>query len=63
MNQTYEQAVAELKQIAEYLEQEDLDVDLMMEKSARASVLLDFCRQKLFQAEEDLRQLFPDQSV
>jgi exodeoxyribonuclease VII small subunit len=63
MNQTYEQAVAELKQIAEYLEQEDLDVDLMMKKSARASVLLDFCRQKLFQAEEDLRQLFPDQSV
>jgi len=60
MNQTYEQAVTELKQIAEYLEQDDLDVDLMMEKSARASFLLDFCRQKLFQAEEDLKQLFPD---
>ncbi len=60
MNQTYEQAVAELKQIAEYLEQDDLDVDLMMEKSARAAFLLDFCRQKLFQAEEDLKQLFPD---
>lgn len=50
MNQkklTYRDAVAEIDEILEKIEQEELDVDELSEKVKRVSVLIRFCKEKL----------------
>ncbi len=49
--ESYEQAMAELRDILSQLEQEDTDVDRLGELVARAAVLIRFCRKRLSQAE------------
>lgn len=51
---TYEAAFAELKQITEEIESEDVSVDHLSEKVKRASFLIRFCQEKLHSAETEV---------
>lgn len=55
--QTYGEAMAELQQIMEHLENDALDVDVLMEKVKRASVLIKFCKDKLYKTNEEIQKI------
>jgi len=53
-NLTYEIAYAELRQIAEEIENESVSIDILSEKVKRASYLLDYCKSKLRATEKEV---------
>lgn len=55
--QTYGEAMAELQRIMEHLENDALDVDVLMEKVKRASVLIKFCKDKLYKTNEEIQKI------
>lgn len=59
MNQelTYEAAYTELQQIAEEIENETVSVDVLAEKVKRASILIEFCQQKLRATEVEVNNI------
>ncbi|MBC9934261.1 exodeoxyribonuclease VII small subunit [Chitinophaga qingshengii] len=59
MNQelTYEAAYTELQQIAEEIENETVSVDVLAEKVKRASILIEFCQQKLRATEAEVNNI------
>ncbi len=54
---TYEQAFAELKAIAEAIEDETVAVDVLAEKVKRASYLIRFCQDKLRATESEVNTI------
>jgi len=56
----YSVAQAELEEIIRTLESEEVDVDELAEKVARASFLVRFCRERLKGAEEEVRKIVSD---
>ena len=56
-NMTYESAYAELQQIAEEIEEETVSVDTLAEKVKRASILIQFCQQKLRGTEDEVTKI------
>jgi exodeoxyribonuclease VII small subunit len=62
MNQeiNYSEAYAELQEIITAMEQGDISVDELSEKVKRASELLSRCKNKLYQTEEDVNQIFAE---
>ncbi len=54
INLTYEEALAELQQIVTALEEDQLGMDALSEKVERAGALLQYCKQKLHNTEENL---------
>jgi exodeoxyribonuclease VII small subunit len=50
----YEEALNELEEIREALEEDLVSVDLLSEKVKRAYELIAFCKKKLFKTEEEL---------
>jgi exodeoxyribonuclease VII small subunit len=56
-NLTYEQAYAELKQIAEDIDNENVSVDVLAEKVKRASELIEFCQRRLKSTEKEINQI------
>lgn len=57
---TYKSAVAEIEQILELMEREELDVDEMSEKVKRVSELIRICRQKLLQTQEEVEKVLKE---
>lgn len=57
-NIKYETALKELQEIVEVLQEGTTSIDELSDKAKRASQLIDFCRNKLRQAEQDLDGLF-----
>lgn len=53
----YEAAWAELQSIVQELQSDNIQVDLLADKVARAAALAEFCRQRLRQAESQLENL------
>ncbi len=51
---TYEEAVRELEDISEKIENQEVSVDELSEKLERASVLINFCRAKLLKTEKEV---------
>lgn len=60
-NLTYEQALMELQQIVTALENGTISIDELAEKTTRAALLLQFCREKLRQTETQVNNLFSEQ--
>lgn len=58
--QTYKEAVAEVEEILEKLENEELDVDELAAKVKRVSVLLKFCKDKLSGTEKEIQKIIED---
>ncbi len=55
--QTYGEAMVELRQIMERLENDSLDVDVLMQEVKRASELIKTCKDKLYNTNEDIQKI------
>ncbi len=55
---TYETALQELQSIVAQLQEEAVSMDDLSEKVSRATELLNFCRERLRQTEEQVEGLF-----
>lgn len=58
--QTYKDAVAEIEEILEQLENEELDVDELASKVKRVSQLLRFCKEKLSGTEKEIQNIIQE---
>lgn len=54
---SYSEAMAEIEEILEKIENEELDVDELAEKVKRVSVLLKTCKDKLTKTNEQVEQI------
>jgi exodeoxyribonuclease VII small subunit len=57
---SYAEALAELDDILNELEDEALDVDVLSERVERASVLIRFCRDRIGSARTQVHQIVAD---
>lgn len=53
---TYSRALSELEQILNEIESESVDVELLSEKVKKAALLIKFCKDRLRNVEEDVKQ-------
>ena len=56
----YREAMAEIEDILEKIENEELDVDELAEKVKRVSTLLKFCKDKLTKTNEQVEQILKE---
>ena len=57
---SYNEAMAEIEDILEKIENEELDVDELAEKVKRVSVLLKTCKDKLTKTNEQVEQILKE---
>ena len=57
---TYNEAISEIEEILEKIENEELDVDELAEKVKRVSALLKICREKLQSTNEQVEQILKE---
>lgn len=57
---TYGEAMAELESILHDLERDDVDIDHLSERVARAAALIEFCRTRIESARVDVTRLVED---
>jgi exodeoxyribonuclease VII small subunit len=57
---SYNEAMAEVEDILEKIENEELDVDDLAEKVKRVSVLLKICKDKLLKTNEQVEQILKE---
>lgn len=54
---TYKSAITEIENLVKLLEDNKLDVDELSERVKRMAVLVEFCKNKLHQTEEDVNSV------
>ena len=59
-NKTYEEAIAELKEIVEQLQGTSISVDELSEQIKKAAQLIEYCKNKLRKTEEEISDLFQE---
>lgn len=57
---SYNEAMAEIEEILEKIESEELDVDDLAEKVKRVSVLLKICKDKLTKTNEEVEKILKE---
>ncbi len=57
---TYRAALSELEMIVQQIENEEIDIDILTEKIKRADYLCKFCRAKLRNTEEEVKNIIKD---
>lgn len=57
---TYKEAIDEIEEILEKIENEELDVDELAEKVKRISLLLKICKDKLMKTNEQVDQILKE---
>lgn len=57
---SYSEAMAEVEEILEKIENDELDVDELAEKVKRVSVLLKTCKDKLTKTNEQVEQILKE---
>lgn len=57
---TYENALAQLEDIVKKMENGEYDIDQMSEAIKKAKALAQFCREKLFKADEDIKKILQE---
>ncbi|WP_101688809.1 exodeoxyribonuclease VII small subunit [Dysgonomonas massiliensis] len=55
--QTYGEAMQELQEIMQRIENEDLDVDRLLEDVKKAATLIKFCKEKLFKTNDEIQKI------
>lgn len=60
-NKKYEEAVAELEQIVNRMENNELDIDSMSEQLKRAQQLIKLCKNKLTKTDEEIKKILADE--
>ena len=56
----YEQAVRELEQIVERMENDELGIDQLSEQLKRAKTLVKLCKDKLTKTDEEIKKLLSE---
>ena len=59
----YTEAILELKNILDNIENEDVDLDELSDKVERAAVLIRFCRDRIQRTEMNIRQILEELST
>lgn len=57
---SYNEAISEIEEILEKIENEELDVDELAEKVKRVSVLLKICKDKLTKTNDQVEQILKE---
>ena len=57
----YEQAVSELEQIVNKMENDELDIDQLSEQLKRAKELVKLCKDKLTKTDEEIKKLLEEE--
>jgi exodeoxyribonuclease VII small subunit len=55
--QTYGEAMHELQEIMNRIENEELDVDVLMDEVKKATKLIKFCKDKLYKTNEEIQKI------
>ena len=58
--ETYNEAVEKLRKIVADIENGDLDVDILSEKVKEATRLIKLCKEKLYQADEEVKKVLEE---
>jgi exodeoxyribonuclease VII small subunit len=56
-NLTYERAYAELKEIVEKIENEEIGIEELTKKLSRAAFLIKFCKEKLLNTQKEVENI------
>lgn len=57
---SYKEAIGEIEEILQQIENDEPDVDQLSEKVKRLSVLVTWCREKLHQTEVEIEKILKD---
>jgi exodeoxyribonuclease VII small subunit len=57
---TYKEAIAEIEEILSQIENNELDVDELSEKVKRVSFLINMCKDKLKNTEEEIEKILKE---
>lgn len=57
---TYSRALTELEQIIAEIESEDIDIDTLSEKVKRAAFLINLCKSRLRNTEEEVKKVLSE---
>lgn len=58
--QTYKEAISEIEEILQQIENDEPDVDQLSEKVKRLSALVSWCRDKLHNTEEEIEKILKE---
>ncbi len=58
--QTYAQAIAELEEIVTKLQNNECEIDELKSYTTRALSLLRFCKEKLFETDEEVKKILEE---
>ena len=59
---SYKEAITEIEEILELIENEELDVDELSERVKRVSELINICKEKLHRTEEEVEKVLNNMS-
>lgn len=54
---SYNEAMAEIEQVIQQIENDELDVDLLSVKVKRVAQLIEICKDKLYKTEEEVEEI------
>ena len=57
----YEEAVAQLEEIVEKMENDELDIDQLSEQLKHAKELVKYCKDKLTKTDEEIKKLLSEE--
>jgi exodeoxyribonuclease VII small subunit len=57
---TYKDAISEIEEILQKIENEELDVDDLSSKVKQVSTLIAFCKKKLHETEKEVEKILKD---
>ncbi len=58
--ETYNEAIAKLRQIVADIESGELDVDILSDKVKEATRLIKLCKDKLYKVDEDVKKVLEE---
>ncbi|HPB05569.1 MAG TPA: exodeoxyribonuclease VII small subunit [Prolixibacteraceae bacterium] len=58
--QTYREAINEIEEILDKIENDELDVDELVEKVKKVTELLRFCKDKLYATQDEVEKALKD---
>ncbi len=56
----YQSAISELEEILNQLEANELEIDKLTEKAKRATELIKYCKEKLYQTTEEVNSILEE---
>lgn len=57
---TYASAIAEIEQVMARIESNELDIDTLTESVKRVTMLIKFCKTKLYETEEEVNRVIKE---